>query len=163
MVYCRMRFRGFEGKEMTVYTLVSYKEHYHYDRYSEHFSSDWNIEVFENQEEIIKAIFDLKVKVREAIGEIGNDDLWEYKILIDGRRDDDWINDEHFEDPRFWEIESNARKLFDEWLAKAEERKEAKRLKEEAAKKSSDAAVAAAETRREKALLKTLKEKYPNE
>lgn len=148
---------------MTVYTLVSYKEDYHYDRYSDHYSSDWDIKVFEDQEDMVSAIFDLKVKVREAIGSNGNDDNWEYKVLIDGRRDDDWTDDQDFEDPLFWEIEGKARKLFDEWLAKAEEREEAERVEAEAKKKRSEAATAAAKTRQEKALLKTLQEKYPNE
>jgi len=150
---------------MTVYTLVSYKEDYHYDRHSDHYSSDWDIKVFENPEEIVSAIFDIKVKVRVSCdtGAQDNESNWEYKVLIDGRRDDDWTDDQDFEDPRFWEIEGKSRKLFDEWLAKAKERKEAERLEKEEKKRRSDAAVAAAETRREKALLKSLQEKYPNE
>lgn len=147
---------------MTVYTLVSYKEDYHYDRYSDHFRSDWGINVFQTHEDIVAAIFALKVKIREAIGKGGNDDSWEYVLLIDGRRADDWSDDQNEEDFRFWAIEGAARDLFDEWMTKEDERKEAERIAEEEKKRRSQAASAAAQTRQEKALLKTLKEKYPN-
>jgi len=146
---------------MTFYTLVSYKEDYHYDRYSDHFKSDWSILGFDEKEDIIKAVFDLKVKVRESIGSTGNDDQWEYVILIDGRRADDWTDDQNEENPVFWEIEREARSLFDAWLEKEEERKEAARLEEEAQKKRVEAATARSVIAAEKKLLSALKEKYP--
>lgn len=147
---------------MTVYTLISYKESYYSDRYNEHFNSAWDINVFENKEDIVNDIFSLKVKVREAIGLGGNDDEWEYVVLIDGRRTDDWTDEQNEEDPRFWDIEKEARALFDEWLEKEEDRKRAKLLEEETKKKRAAEASAAAVVKREKELLKKLQEKYPN-
>lgn len=148
---------------MTVYTIIAYKESYYYDRYSDFYQSEWNQHFFEDREEAILCILNYKIRVQQAIidRQGGNEDQWEYKLLIDGR-DDIFEVDELIDEQRHWKIELEARNRFEEWKSKADEREEAKRLADLAKKEEEDKRLQSAHIEQEKRMLKKLQEKYPN-
>lgn len=142
------------------YTLVAYRPNARYgrDMYDmERSDSEIVFNVFENREDLIQKIHDYRIASYNHDHEYAD---WDTYVLINGRRDDDWTDEQVVSDKEFWEINEETDKLWTNWKSGEAERKsiaDAEKAKQEAAlKKANDTKVILAE----KKLLQALKEKY---
>lgn len=145
---------------MTVYTLIAYRPNgsYGYDRYDMEYSdSELYTFVFYSEEEIVNEILKFHIKSKEQDRSYKD---WEIKILIDGRDEDSWTDEQTEEDERFWKITIAYSEVIKDWQSKEDEREEALRKAKETKKKEEARKLEAKKISQERALLKTLKEKY---
>lgn len=151
---------------MTVYTIVSYKQEYQYDRYESLYPAAWDIHILEDVDSTIKCILDYKIRAAEGNkSRDGNDDNWEYRLLIDGMDDDFFPESLSYEENEkrrepFWPIEEKARELFDEWLSQAKKREEKNKQEKLAQEKRDQEAASRRVIAAEKKLLQELRAKY---
>lgn len=148
---------------MTIYTIVAYKPSGYSYRDQEYWESNFEVHIFETIEEAVQCILRYKIIAKEC--KVYNDDDWETRLLIDGLDDDYWpdgFSEEEYykrQEP-FWAIQEKAKELFTEWLTKVKEREEEAKKKKLAQEEAARKATERRQIEQEKALLKTLQEKY---